>query len=297
MKIAILMHGLAGSSNKYGTGQEFDVSISHKHFVERILNENPGCEIDVFMHSWSTNHENAVIDLYRPKDYIFEDQIHFDFKYIVGDPNLPMNEGSTKNGIFFGMENIRFHSLFSRWYSASIVNKLKNNYAKANNISYDLVMLTRYDLAYLESFIFEKMNKDKITIIPPISNHGIHDLFFISNNDAINRICEMFQEITKIEHFPGWHIHSHFLTARLIASSFGLDYLDFFGSNRLWDMGREGAKTGPCPLVRDHYALFKRNVDDPLELKTISKMREKTMNNKNRQYSTIISKINQDNLE
>ena len=290
-RIAILMHGLAGSSNKYGTGDQFDVSISHSHFLERILNANPNCEIDIFMHSWSTSHEKTVIDLYNPKDYIFEDQIHFDFRYVVGDTSLPMNEGRTKNGIFFGMENIRFHSLFSRWYSASIVNKLKNKYAKTNSIEYDLVMLTRYDLAYLESFVFEKMNKDKITIIPPVSNHGIHDLFFIANNSSMNRICEMFQELLKIKHFPGWHIHSHYLTARLLFTSFGKDCLDFFGSNRLWDMGSVGAKTGPCPLVRDHYELFERNIDDPLELKTISKMREKTMNDKNRQYSTIINKI------
>lgn len=290
MKIAILMHGLAGSSNKYGTGDQFDVSISHKHFVENIMNVNPDCEIDIFMHSWTTDHEKTVKDLYKPKKSVFEDQIHFDFKYIVGNPNLPMNEGSTTNGVFFGMENIRFHSLYSRWYSALIANQLKNEYEKENNITYDLVMLTRYDLAYLEPFVFKSMNKEKITIIPPISNHGIHDLFFISNKPFMNRICEMFEELKKINHFPGWHIHSHFLTARLIISSFGLDSLSFFGSKRLWDAGLEGAKTGPCPLVRDHYNLFKRNTEDPLELKTISKMREKTMNDKSRQYSTIISK-------
>jgi hypothetical protein len=292
MKIAIMMHGLAGSSNKYGTGDQFDVSISHKHFVENVLNVNPDCEIDIFMHSWSTSHEKTVVDLYNPKGCVFEDQIHFDFKYTVGNPNLPMNEGSTTNGVFFGMENIRFHSLFSRWYSASIVNELKNKYAEKNNINYDLIMLTRYDLAYLEPFIFKKIKKDKITTIPPVSNHGIHDLFFISNNNAMNRICEMFQELKKIKHFPGWNIHSHFLTARLVFSSFGPNCLGFLGSNRLWDAGLKGAKTGPCPLVRDHYDLFERNVEDPLELKTISKMREKTMNEKSRQYSTIIEKIN-----
>jgi hypothetical protein len=289
MKIAILMHGLAGSSNKYGTGDQFDVSISHKHFVENILNTNPACEIDVFMHSWSTDHEKAVVELYKPKDYLFEDQIHFDFEYIVGNPNLPMNEGSTTNGVFFGMENIRFHSLFSRWYSAQAVNNLKNKYAKNNNVNYDLIMLTRYDLAYLEPFEFEKMRQDKITIIPPISNHGIHDLFFVSNSTGMNRICEMFQELTKIKHFPNWNIHSHYISARLIMSSFGAECLDFFGSKRLWDMGLEGAKTGPCPLVRDHYDLFERNTEDPLELKSISKMREKTMNDKDRQYSMLTS--------
>ena len=114
-------------------------------------------------------------------------------------------------------------------------------------------------------------------------------MIFVSNTAGVNRICEMFQELAKIKHFPNWNIHSHYLSANLIISSFGIDCLDFFGSKRLWDMGLEGAKTGPCPLVRDHYDLFERNTEDPLELKSISKMREKTMNDKDRQYSMITS--------
>ena len=83
MKIAILMHGLAGSSNKYGTGEEFDISISHKHFVESIRNVNPDCEIDIFMHSWSTSHQNTVIELYKPKDYVFEEQTQLEMLILL----------------------------------------------------------------------------------------------------------------------------------------------------------------------------------------------------------------------
>ena len=287
MKIAILLHGLAGSSNKYGTGDEFDVGISHKHYLENIIDTNPDCEFDVFMHSWSTQHQESVLGLYNPKEYMFEEQIHFDHEYIVGNKNGPMNAGKTENGIFFGMENIRFHSLFSRWYSAMIANNLKNNYAKKNNIKYDLVMLTRYDLAYQEKFIFSNFKKEKLTVIPPLSNHGIHDLFFISNNAIMDKICGMFDFVTSIKHFQNWNIHSHFLTANLIFSTLGQDCLDFFGSNRLWDAGLVGAKTGPAPLVRDHYDLLKSNKEDPGEFKKISNMRNKTMNDKNRQYSVI----------
>lgn len=290
MRIAILMHGLAGSSNKYGTGDEFDVDISHKHYAKNIVDANPGCEIDVFMHSWSTQHQESLLELYSPKSHIFEEQIHFDHEYIVGNPNGPMNAGSTENGTFFGMENIRFHSLFSRWYSAMIANNLKNEYAKNNNVEYDLVMLTRYDLAYREKFVFSSFKKNKLTVIPPLSNHGIHDLFFISNCDVIDKICTMFDFVTSIKHFANWNVHSHYLTAYLVLSTLGQDCLDFFGPPRLWDAGLEGAKTGPAPLVRDHYDLFERNQEDPLELKKISEMRKKTMNDRSRQYSVIKNK-------
>ena len=283
MKIAILMHGLAGSTNKYGTGVPTDLAKALEHFEKNVRLPNKGHDIDVYMHSWSTEHEQFLVDSYEPIDRLFEEQIHFDFEYIVGDPNLPMNEGKTENGIFKGVENIRFHSLFSRWYSAKITNDLMNRSGK----SYDAVMLTRFDLAYLEPIYFEKIDLQKLTIVPPISNHGIHDLFFISNQKMINTMSEMFDFTTRIKHFAHWGMHSHYLSAVWVKDKIGFENVTFFGSQRLWDAGLEGAKTGPAPLVRDHYDLFKIDETDPLELSQVAKIKEHIMK-KAPQYSKIV---------
>ena len=49
----------------------------------------------------------------------------FDFEYIVGDPDGPGGEiNRWKDGKFKGLDNLRFHSLFSRWYSAMKVNHI-----------------------------------------------------------------------------------------------------------------------------------------------------------------------------
>lgn len=292
--IAILMHGLIGSTNKYGTGESVDISLSHKHFVDQIRDVNPNCEIDIFAHSWSTEYQSLIENLYSPKSILFEEQIHFDFEYIVGDPNLPMNAGRTENGTFKGIENIRFHSLFSRWYSAKIANELMNKYVDLTGKKYDYVMLTRFDLAYLVPIDFASLDHNSLHIIPPISNHGIHDLFFIGNQDTISVVCKMFDFVSLIKHFPSWNAHSHYLTAVWLNSKIGLENIKFFGPERLWDAGFEGAKTGPAPLVRDHYGLHKINQSDPLELNQIEKMRSFVINQA-RQYSNMILEINDKN--
>jgi len=286
MKIAVMMHGMSGNTNKYGTGNQLDVDISHGHFVENILKCNPEDQVDIFMHSWSLDSEKRLTELYSPKSKLFEEQIHFDFEYIVGDPSKPMNEGKTENGVFKGAENIRFHSLFSRWYSAKAVNDLRLQYEKINNIEYDLIILTRFDLAYLYPVVFSKFDYEKIYTISPPSNHGFHDLFFVGGSDVINTLCEMFNFVSSIKHFANWNIHSHRLVAHWIVEKIGYQNLAFLGPDRLWDAGSEGAKTGPAPLVRDHYSLFKINEEDPLERKKIQEIQSEAFSNY-RQYSTM----------
>ena len=262
-KIAIVMHGQAGTSNKYGTGTELDVELSHKHFKKHILDKNPN--VDVFMHSWSTDKREKLINLYSPKIEYFEPQIIFDFEYIVGDPNSPGGEiNRWRDGKFKGLDNLRFHGLFSRWYSAKMSNELRLIYQSQNNIIYDYVMLTRYDLAYVEDFDFSNFDTEKFYAIPPISHHGIQDLWFIGSNENMNMFCQMYDWIKKIEHFPHKFTHSHWLTLKYLKLINLGEKLDFFGSPRPWDMGAQGTKLGPSPLVRDHYNIAEKTSDSAM---------------------------------
>lgn len=287
INVAVLMHGLVGSTNKYGTGEEIDVEIAARHFNEQILAQNPDCKIDVFMHSWSTEAETVSRDLYSPTAHLFEEQIHFDFEYVVGDPNLPMNPGKTENGKFIGIENIRFHSLYSRWYSAKVANALRLIHTMKSGVKYDYVMLTRFDLAYVVPIKFSELSKDKIYVIPPLSHHGIQDLFFICDDQKMNTLCMMFDFLVSIKHYSTWNMHSHYLASNWILEKIGEDKIDFIGPNRLWDAGTAGLKTGPAPLVRDYYGLHKINKEDPMEFKKIEQMRQHVMKNC-RQFNKII---------
>lgn len=286
-KIAVMMHGMAGNTNKYGTGKKVDTVISHKHFVENILSLNDQCQIDIFMHSWSIESQTKLVDLYSPVSFLFEEQIHFDFDYVVGNPELPMNEGKTENGFFKGAQNIRFHSLFSRWYSAKSVNRLRKIYELDHGIKYDMVVLTRFDLAYLYPFDFSLFSDENIHIIGPPSHHGFHDILFLGGDHLINKLCEMFDFVSSIKHFSNWNMHSHWLVANWILREIGEESIRFIGPERLWDAGLQGAKTGPAPLVRDHYDLFQINKDDPLEKVKVHEIQRASFE-KFRQYSEMI---------
>ena len=251
-KIAVVMHGQAGTCNKYGTGEKLDVELSYVHFKKHILDLNPN--IDVFMHSWSTESRKKLVDLYSPKIDYFEPQITFDFEYVVGDINGPGGEiNKWHDGKFKGLDNLRFHALFSRWYSAKMANELRLVYQSQNDFVYDYVMLTRYDLAYVEDFEFSKFKTEKFYAIPPISHHGIQDLWFIASDKNMNDFCQMYDWIKRIQHFPHKFTHSHYLALEYLKLLGLEDKIDFFGSARPWDSGAAGAKLGPSPLVRNHY--------------------------------------------
>ncbi len=263
MKVAVLMHGLVGNTDKYGTGKIIDPSISHGYFKERILDVND--HVDVFAHSWSLEYENQIDNLYSPKKSIFEKQIVFDFEYIVGDPNGPGGEiNKWADGKFRGLDNLRFHSMFSKFYSGKMANELKRQYEIENGFRYDMVMLTRYDLAYLVDFDFSKFKKDKFYAIPPISHHGINDLWFISNSENMDNFCQIYDWITHIEHFPHKFTHNHWLSRYYLEQTGMIKNLEFFGEHRPWGMGSVGEKMGPSPLVRHHLDLAEATPDSDM---------------------------------
>ena len=86
------------------------------------------------MHSWSTDYEKGLVDVYKPKNYIIEKQI--DFK----------------------QSSVRQNSIASRWYSLAMVNQLKSLYEEENDFKYDWVMLSRFDYVFNKDLIFKDLD-------------------------------------------------------------------------------------------------------------------------------------------
>jgi len=137
MKIAYCLVGIVGSSNfGMGLGKDIDYRLAHYWNKKNIFDVND--EVDVFMHCWSVHHEKGLVDLYKPKDYIFEKQIDF------------------------GLSTIRDNAIASRWYSTAMCNKLRKNYEKQNNVKYDAAVFFRYDHVFLVPLDFSKFDMNKI---------------------------------------------------------------------------------------------------------------------------------------
>ena len=138
MKTAICFNGLVGSTGGKSSDLQGDpkkcFEISSELYKENILEQN---DVDIFVHSWSTNMKDKILETYKPKKHLIEEQIIFDVpEHVKGEYN-------------------RKQGHYSRWYSAKKCLELKSEYENKNNFKYDCVMLARFDLAWQTNLIFE----------------------------------------------------------------------------------------------------------------------------------------------
>lgn len=106
-------------------------------------------DVDVFVHSWNDNEEN-ITKYYKPKKMLLEDQDEFKQKFESSD--------DYKN-FKYGLKDVKYYSArvkykdYSQFYSIYQSNKLRLEYQKEHNFTYDIIILTRFDLDI-------KINKD-----------------------------------------------------------------------------------------------------------------------------------------
>ena len=121
MKIALCLFGIVGNMDKHGLGVPVDFRIGHHFHKKHILDHN---DVDVFIHSWSVEHADKLINLYEPEKAVFEEQINFK------------------------QDNLRANSIKSRWYSTKAVVELKSMYEREHGFKYDFVMIYRFDCMF-----------------------------------------------------------------------------------------------------------------------------------------------------
>ena len=87
MRAAFLLSGVVGKfyTNKQGMEWSGDVDfrIGHHFFKKHIFDVND--TVDVFIHSWDTQYEKQLIELYQPKKSKFQEQIQFDNEIMRGN--------------------------------------------------------------------------------------------------------------------------------------------------------------------------------------------------------------------
>lgn len=169
MKIAFCLYGIVGKNTKsYEKGYYIPLKYAYNTYKKNLLDGN---DVDVFIHSWSGDKKNEILNLYKPKSYLFEK-----IKY----NNYP-------------------------FLSMSKTIKLKNQYEIKNNITYDFVIVIRFDLLFLKKINFNKLDNLNIYVIrriepvtytpKPVTRYdkkhkkifnNVCDLMFISNSENAN---------------------------------------------------------------------------------------------------------------
>jgi len=238
MKIALCLHGLVGSIKGKnqdllgGSDKVLDISSTHNH--KFIIDKNT----DVFVHSWSTELEKQIIDIYSPKNHLIEEQIEF---------NVPD---------YIKSKESRGFSHLSRWYSYKEVLKLKSSYENLKGFKYDFVLVQRFDLCWNISPAFHDFDSSKLYVGKSALNPNKEwsDRWFIANSNNSDKFGSLYDEIPSYMG-PGGSlpsnlqyagISSHFLT-RHHAIKLNLDPVF------LYNFGGYGVKPDDYNEVRRMY--------------------------------------------
>jgi len=174
-KMAVIFHGIIGGmGGRNGIGLPISISDCAKTIKCNILS---AYDCDIFMHSWSTSHEDEIKMLYNPISAIFEPQEYFNFseKQISGEEKIGQ----------------AFRTV-SRYVSLERALKLKQKYEQENNFKYKWVILLRYDLVFFNKLDLSILDNNSIYVCKEPhwgdvkSFNMVHDIVFLSNSRLID---------------------------------------------------------------------------------------------------------------
>lgn len=188
---------------------------------------NSGYIVDIFIHTWSESDSNDItwhnptgenrgqnmdeiqyndiIEKYRPKKIIVDYPLDIPKELVLYEK--------------LANKSRSYNSFISCFYSRFISNELRIAYEKENNIVYDKVILTRFDISFDKPFILDhyiktycehtKMNIPANTVLTACSPWRMcsvadsanieccTDLIVISNSFVMNQITRLYEDINK----------------------------------------------------------------------------------------------------
>ena len=199
MKIAICFYGVhPDATNKKNNTKKNVVPYFLK---KNVFDVNP--TINTFVHSWSVDKKNEIIEEYKPTKYIIEKQKRFEISHDLKNVRNKHSENK---------KNIKAYNLnwvevqYSMTYSIKKVVALINEYEIQHNFKYDVVVLSMMDCIWLVPL---KLNNiDKTAIYNPIwgrnNEHSIKNNYqsvkgdwFISNSDYIKKFSTLYDNLPR----------------------------------------------------------------------------------------------------
>lgn len=177
------------------SGHLRNYEVSYKNLKKHIIDV---FDPDIFIHTWNNrgnvikkycsdtklkvNKEN-VISTYFPKEIVFEDFNEIDKK---------VNKNYEQNSV------VPVSNIVHMYRKMALVNNIKNEYCKKNNIKYDLVIRARPDLIFESPIPEEELGDIKdFTYVPDTSNKQINDHLCFSSEENVDFYCSLYYNIDK----------------------------------------------------------------------------------------------------
>jgi hypothetical protein len=156
-KVAIIFRGGVGrsfgklgqnKSNLYQKSPYINFYSVEKSIRYHIIDPNLEYVFDTFIHCWNEDLQEDLVELYKPKKYLFES-------------NIPYHEEIEKKLELSGHSMLSFGGVS---VSLSIKKgcQLVESYCEENNVKYDLVLFLRPDYLYWKDMILDLYDEDKV---------------------------------------------------------------------------------------------------------------------------------------
>ncbi len=253
MKIALCLHGLVGTIDKYGKGiVDIPPRVGHEHFKRHIVDVNN--EVDTFIHTWSVDWEEGLKELYNPVAMTAEEQPDFKMKGNLKEMAKKAMKDATFEGPDLATFMNRTQAIYCRWKSTQKV----LNLLKESGKQYDYVLLTRFDVAFLVDFVFKNYDSNKSYAMGPAGPtydgiQHINDLWFFANQENMIKFSNLFDSLEEEKY--KLHINSNHALARQHLIETGLNDKLEYVFKREWT-GTPGKITSDTPLVRWFYESY-----------------------------------------
>tara|TARA_R110000824_G_scaffold33410_8_gene106977 strand:+ start:2994 stop:3647 length:654 start_codon:yes stop_codon:yes gene_type:complete len=159
---------------------------------------------DVFIHSYESDDSKELVEILRPKKFVFEKQNEVEVNESLYNINMP--------------DNLKY--IINPISSVYMFRKIKLCFDLLEE-NYDAVIKTRFDCKYTEILNVKELDIDSYTI-PTGGDYenGIFDMFCVSSYDNMKHYCGLYENIVSYLHkeIP---LHSeillkHHLTGRKI---------------------------------------------------------------------------------
>lgn len=170
MKIAIQLFGHL-RSYKYTKDYLYKNLINH--------NKNFGFEFDIFIHSWDEKDSKNNASYKKAKNFIgkkfHKKEINgvksfYNAKLVSITPQIELSEEDYKASESSNVDIDLIQRNKNLSFSIKSVNELRKSYENNNNISYDLVILTRSDIMFIEKINLSSFKKNLIFPNTPVSD-------------------------------------------------------------------------------------------------------------------------------
>jgi hypothetical protein len=171
-KMAVVFHGIIGGlDGRNGIGAPVNISDCAKTIKYNILSKNDN---DVFIHSWSVDHETEIKELYNPIKSLFQPQEYFGFSGIEAS-DAP-EDGQSFRAI-------------SRYISLHRAMELKRDYELEQGFIYKWVLALRFDLVFFTPLDVSSADPQFMFVCSEphwIASNLMHDIVFLSNSNNMN---------------------------------------------------------------------------------------------------------------